>query len=218
MLLNTQCPSWLYEVKMGATTIWERWNSIHPDGSFNPANMNSLNHYAYGSIGNWLYTKLCGLEILEPGYKKFALRPQFIKGIIHAELTYKSVYGKIAIAWRCEGGKITLNTTIPANTTAELTLPEQTETLTLGSGSYRYEYATETSLEIDRYSLETPLHIILGHPAAQAIFRQYAPEFLENPMLEYVKDEPITALLAYGESMRPLFEQVLTAMNQADKR
>ena len=63
-----------------------------------------------------------------------------------------------------------------------------------------------------------PLHIILGHPAAQAIFRQYAPEFLENPMLEYVKDEPITALLAYGESMRPLFEQVLTAMNQADKR
>lgn len=173
---------------------------------------------AYGSIGNWLYTKLCGLEILELGYKKFALRPQFIKGITHAELTYESVYGKIAIAWRCEGDKITVDATVPANTTAELTLPEQTETLTLGSGSYRYEYTTETSLEIDRYSLETPLHIILEHPAAQAIFRQYAPEFLENPMLEYVKDEPITALLVYGESMRPLFEQVLTAMNQADKR
>ena len=181
LLLQEDDPSWLYEVKMGATTIWERWNSIRPDGSFNPANMNSLNHYAYGSIGNWLYTKLCGLEILEPGYKKFALRPQFIKGITHAELTYESVYGKIAIAWRCEGGKITVDATVPANTTAELTLPEQTETLTLGSGSYHYEYATETSLEIDRYSLETPLHIILEHPAAQAIFRQYAPEFLENP-------------------------------------
>ncbi len=142
---------------MGATTIWERWNSIRPDGSFNPANMNSLNHYAYGSIGNWLYTKLCGLEILEPGYKKFALRPQFIKGITHAELTYESVYGKIAIAWRCEGGKITVDATIPANTTAELTLPEQTEMLTLGSGSYHYEYATETSLEIDRF---------VGNPAA----------------------------------------------------
>ena len=74
LLLQEDDPSWLYEVKMGATTIWERWNSIRPDGSFNPANMNSLNHYAYGSIGNWLYTKLCGLEILEPGYKKFALR------------------------------------------------------------------------------------------------------------------------------------------------
>ena len=91
LLLQEDDPSWLYEVKMGATAIWERWNSIRPDGSFNPANMNSLNHYAYGSIGNWLYTKLCGLEILEPGYKKFALRPQFIKGITHAELTYESV-------------------------------------------------------------------------------------------------------------------------------
>ena len=217
LLLQEDDPSWLYEVKMGATTIWERWNSIRPDGSFNPANMNSLNHYAYGSIGNWLYTKLCGLEILEPGYKKFALRPQFIKGITHAELTYESVYGKIAIAWRCEGGKITVDATIPANTTAELTLPEQTEMLTLGSGSYHYEYATETSLEIDRYSLETPLHIILEHPAAQAIFAQYAPEFLSNPMLEYVKNEPVTALLAYGDSIKPLFEQVLAAMNQADK-
>ena len=82
---------------------------------------------------------------------------------------------------------------------------------------YHYEYATETSLKIDRYSLETPLHIILEHPAAQAIFAQYAPEFLSNPMLEYVKNEPVTALLAYGDSIKPLFEQVLAAMNQADK-
>ena len=89
--------------------------------------------------------------------------------------------------------------------------------LTLGSGSYHYEYATETSLKIDRYSLETPLHIILEHPAAQAIFAQYAPEFLSNPMLEYVKNEPVTALLAYGDSIKPLFEQVLAVMNQADK-
>lgn len=110
-----------------------------------------------------------------------------------------------------------MDATIPANTTAELTLPEQPETLTLGSGSYHYEYATETSLEIDRYSLETPLHIILEHPAAQAIFAQYAPEFLSNPMLEYVKNEPVTALLAYGDSIKPLFEQVLAVMNQADK-
>ena len=217
LLLQEDDPSWLYEVKMGATTIWERWNSIRPDGSFNPANMNSLNHYAYGSIGNWLYTKLCGLEILEPGYKKFALRPQFITGITHAELEYESVYGKIAIAWRCEGGKITVDATVPANTTAELTLPESDETLTLGSGSYHYEYATETNLLKNRYTMETALHTIMDHPVARAIFAQYCPEFLENPMLEYVKNEPVTALLAYGDSIRPLFEQVLAAMNQADK-
>ncbi|MCO7108431.1 hypothetical protein NIA69_03700 [Gemmiger formicilis] len=179
--------------------------------------MNSLNHYAYGSIGNWLYTKLCGLEILEPGYKKFALRPQFIKGITHAELTYESVYGKIAIAWRCEGGKITVDATIPVNTTAELTLPEQTETLTLGSGSYRYEYATETSLEIDRYSLETPLHIILSIRLRRQFCAVRAGVSGKSDV-GVCENEPITALLAYGESMRPLFEQVLTAMNQADKR
>ena len=67
LLLQEENPGWLYEVKMGATTVWERWNSIMPDGSFNPVNMNSLNHYAYGSIGNWLYTRLCGLRLLEPG-------------------------------------------------------------------------------------------------------------------------------------------------------
>ena len=203
---------------MGATTIWERWNSIRPDGSFNPANMNSLNHYAYGSIGNWLYTKLCGLEILEPGYKKFALRPQFVTGITRAALEYESVYGKIAIAWRCEGGKITVDATVPANTTAELTLPEQPETLTLGSGSYHYEYATETNLMKNRYTMETALHTIMDHPVARAIFAQYCPEFLENPMLEYVKNEPVTALLAYGDSIRPLFEQVLAAMNAAEDK
>ena len=110
-----------------------------------------------------------------------------------------------------------MDVTVPANTTAVLTLPESDETLTLGSGSYHYEYATETSLEIDRYTMETPLHVIMEHPVARAIFAQYAPEFLENPMLEYVKNEPVTALLAYGDSIKPLFEQVLAAMNQADK-
>lgn len=97
-------------------------------------------------------------------------------------------------------------------------LAPQTEMLTLGSGSYHYEYATKTSLEIARYTMETPLRVIMEHPVAQAIFRQYAPEFLSNPMLEYVKNEPVTALLAYGDSIKPLFEQVLAVMNQADKR
>lgn len=217
LLLQEDSPSWLYEVKMGATTIWERWNSILPDGSFNPANMNSLNHYAYGSIGNWLYTRLCGLEPVEPGYKVFAVKPQFIKGITWTHLEYESVYGKICLAWRCENGKITVDLTVPANTTALLTLPEQTETLTLGSGSYHYEYATHTRLEQDRYTLETPLHAVLKHPAARAVLAQYAPEMLDNPMLEYVINEPLSALLTYSPDARPLFEGVLAAMNAAEK-
>lgn len=217
LLLQEDSPSWLYEVKMGATTIWERWNSILPDGSFNPANMNSLNHYAYGSIGNWLYTKLAGLEMEEPGYKTFRVSPQFIKGITRVELEYESVYGKIALAWRCENGQIAVDLTVPANTTAFLKLPEKAETLTLGSGSYHYEYATETRLEQERYSLETALHTVLEHPAARAVLQQYAPEMLDNPMLQYVINEPLSALLAYSPDAKPLFEGVVTAMNAAEK-
>jgi alpha-L-rhamnosidase len=215
LLLQEENPGWLYEVKMGATTVWERWNSIMPDGSFNPANMNSLNHYAYGSIGNWIYTRLCGLRCLEPGYKSFAVTPSFIKGITWTDLSYESVYGTIRCAWRCEGGKIEVDLTVPANTTAQLTLPERDETLALGSGTYHYEYATETRLELDRYTMETPLHVMLDHPVAQPIMSQYMPEMLDNPMIEYVRNEPISALLAYAAEAKPLYEMILKAMNES---
>ena len=215
LLLQEENPGWLYEVKMGATTIWERWNSILPDGSFNPVNMNSLNHYAYGSIGYWMYTRLCGLRMIEPGYKKFAVKPAFIKGITHAEMTYESVYGTIKTAWKCENGTITVDLTVPVNTTAELTLPEKNETLTLGSGTYHYEYETETRLEQDRYTLETPLRVMLDHPAAQPVIRQYMPQMLDNPMIEYVREEPISSLLAYAPEAKPLYEMILKIMNES---
>ena len=215
LLLQEENPGWLYEVKMGATTVWERWNSIMPDGSFNPVNMNSLNHYAYGAIGNWLYTRLCGLRRLEPGYKRFAVVPGFIKGITHTELSFESVYGMIKTSWRCENRTIFIDLTVPANTTAELTLPEKGETLILGSGSYHYEYSTETRLEQDRYTLETVLRVMLEHPAAQPVIRQYMPQMLDNPMIEYVKGEPVSALLTYAPEAKPLYEMILKVMNES---
>ena len=215
LLLQEEDPGWLYEVKMGATTIWERWNSIMPDGSFNPANMNSLNHYAYGSIGNWIYTRLCGLRLIEPGYKRFAVAPAFIKGITWANLEYESVYGTIGCSWRCEKGTIAVDLTVPANTTALLTLPEKNETVELGSGSHHFEYATETRLEQDRYTLETALHVMLDHPVGRAILEQYMPEMVDNPMIQYVVNEPISSLLAYAAEAKPLYEMALKAMNDS---
>ncbi len=217
LLLQEENPGWLYEVKMGATTVWERWNSILPDGSFNPANMNSLNHYAYGSIGFWLYTRLCGLNLIEPGYKKFAVAPRFMKGITWTELTYDSVYGEIKTAWRCEKGKITVDVTVPAGASALLTLPEKEETLALGSGSYHYEYETETRLEQDRYTLEIPLRVMLEHPAAQPLLDQYMPEMKGNPMIEYVLNNPISSMLSYAPQARPLYEMILKAMNESEQ-
>ena len=217
LLLQEENPGWLYEVKMGATTVWERWNSILPDGSFNPANMNSLNHYAYGSIGYWLYTRLCGLRLLEPGYRKFAVAPRFMKGITWAELAFDSVYGEIKTAWRCEKGKITVDLTVPAGTSALLTLPEKNETLTLGSGCYHYEYETDTRLEQDRYTLEIPLRVMLEHPAAQPLLAQYMPEMKNNPMIEYVINNPISSMLRYAPQARPLYEMILKAMNESEQ-
>ena len=216
LLLQEENPGWLYEVKMGATTIWERWNSILPDGSFNPAGMNSLNHYAYGSIGKWLYSRLCGLQLIEPGYKKFAVRPGFIKGITWTKLCYESVYGTIKSSWKCENGMITVDVTVPANTVCILTLPEKEETMELGSGTYHYEYATETKLELDRYTMEIPLRVMLEHPAAQPLLKQYMPEMTDNPMIQYVMNEPISSMLAYAPQAKPLYEMILQAMNTAD--
>ena len=216
LLLQEENPGWLYEVKMGATTVWERWNSILPDGSFNPANMNSLNHYAYGSIGNWLHTRLCGLRPLEPGYRKFSVTPRFIKGITWAELKFDSVYGLIAIRWQCENGQITLDLEVPANTTAVLTLPEQPQTRELGSGKYHFAYATETDLRQGRYSLETPLRVMLEHPAARPLVEQYMPQMLDNPMIEYVLGEPVSVLLGYAPEAEPLYQMILEAMNRAE--
>lgn len=216
LLLQEENPGWLYEVKMGATTIWERWNSILPDGSFNPVNMNSLNHYAYGSIGNWLYTRLCGLRPIEPGYKHFAVSPQFIKGIPWAELSYESIYGAIKVGYRCEKGQITVDIEVPCNTTALLTLPEQAGEQELGSGKYRFTYPTDTDLTQGRYTLLTPLRVMLQHPAAKPLIEQYMPQMLDNPMLEYIINEPISTLLGYAPEAQPLYEMILQAMNDAE--
>jgi alpha-L-rhamnosidase len=101
-LLNQESyPSWLYPVKKGATTIWERWDGIKPDGGFQDAGMNSFNHYAYGAIGEWLYRVVGGIEVdpAEPGYKHVLFQPQPGGGLTTARATLDSPYGLVASAW-----------------------------------------------------------------------------------------------------------------------
>jgi len=140
IFLQEDYPSWLYPVNMGATTIWERWNSLQPDGNFASAGMNSFNHYAYGSIGSWMYQKLGGLQIIEPGYKKSRIAPMPIAGITHVKTGVNTMYGKLSCEWNIENGKINIEITVPANTSAVVKLPGKKEELTVGSGTYRYNY------------------------------------------------------------------------------
>ncbi len=127
-LLNQETyPSWLYPVKQGATTIWERWDGIKPDGSFQAASMNSFNHYAYGAIGDWLYQVVAGIEIDPdaPGYKRVLIQPQPGGGLTYANASLDSIYGRIESKWKLENNKFQLSVTIPPNTEGVVRLPAQ---------------------------------------------------------------------------------------------
>ncbi|HNM27322.1 MAG TPA: alpha-L-rhamnosidase C-terminal domain-containing protein, partial [Saprospiraceae bacterium] len=125
-LLNQKTyPSWLYPVTMGATTIWERWDGIRPDSSFEEASMNSFNHYAYGAIGDWLYRNVAGINPADDAvaYKKIVIRPRPGGGLSRAEATLASGYGPIRSSWQLEENRFSLEADIPANTTATIFIP-----------------------------------------------------------------------------------------------
>jgi len=141
MLLNRkEYPSWLYPVTQGATTIWERWDGQKPDGTFQSVGMNSFNHYAYGAIGEWLYTYVSGIQIDEqhPGYKHIILAPHPGGGLTNANAEFNSMYGKITSSWKIEGGNFMYDVEVPANATATVILPNTKEEKEIGSGKYSF--------------------------------------------------------------------------------
>jgi alpha-L-rhamnosidase len=125
LLTQESYPSWLYPVKMGATTIWERWNGIHPDSSFEPASMNSFNHYAYGAIGDWMYRVVAGIDTYEDGvgYKHIKIQPVLGAGVTQASATLKTYYGQISSSWKMAGSKLEMYIEVPANTYATVFIP-----------------------------------------------------------------------------------------------
>ncbi|CAL5869507.1 uncharacterized protein PFLUO_LOCUS3737 [Penicillium psychrofluorescens] len=129
MLLERKCPSWLYPVTMGATTMWERWDSMLPDGSIHPGQMTSFNHYALGSIVNWLHECVGGIRALEPGWKTFFIRPHPGGALDWAETRYESPYGTIKSYWiiKSDGDKkmFHLTITVPPNSMAWVLTPEK---------------------------------------------------------------------------------------------
>jgi alpha-L-rhamnosidase len=128
LLEHKEYPSWLYPITKGATTIWERWDGIKPDGSFQDKTMNSFNHYAYGAIGEWLYQVVAGVEIDErhPGYKHIIIQPHPGGSLTYAKARLESLYGTIESGWRKQDQSLTVEVEVPANTTATVRLPRAT--------------------------------------------------------------------------------------------
>ena len=205
LLLNDDYPSWLYAVKMGATTIWERWNSVLPDGSISDTGMNSLNHYAYGSIAEWMYRYMCGITPLEnsPGFKHFELKPKPFGRLSSAKASFQSASGLIKSEWTIEkNGSLTFEFTIPFNTTANITLPDAdlqmvqlngqplskgkqdgtAVTITFGAGHYVFTYMP-TKMYLLMYSTNDTVRELLQNEDTKEVLLDVLPEINENPMI-----------------------------------
>jgi alpha-L-rhamnosidase len=134
LLLQETYPSWLYPVKMGATTIWERWDSQKPDSTFQDPYMNSFNHYAYGAIGDWMYRVSAGLETMGPGYKHLVIQPHPTKKLSYSKASFESSYGTAASGWERKGTRIIVTVKIPANSVATIKLPVKSGTVVSSEG------------------------------------------------------------------------------------
>lgn len=143
LLLQRECPSWLYPVTMGATTVWERWDSLLPDGSVNPGEMTSFNHYALGAVADFLHRTVAGLAPAAPGYRRLRVAPRPGGGLTHASARLDTPYGPASVRWAVEGGGLTVWATVPAGTVAEVDLPGL-EPVEVGSGAHTFFGASPT--------------------------------------------------------------------------
>ncbi|OAP56076.1 hypothetical protein AYL99_09255 [Fonsecaea erecta] len=148
MLLSRSTPSLLYPVRMGATTIWERWNSLKPDGHMNEASMTSFNHHALGSVTSWLHECVGGIKAADPGWSTTSIEPCVNRMLSYAEVIYESAYGRIECRWKLDGDTLSIDVLVPPNTHARIVLPDardrraqgmEVDDLWVGSGRYHFE-------------------------------------------------------------------------------
>ena len=124
VFLQEEVPGWLYQVKAGATTIWERWDAIQPDGSTHPSGMNSYNHYAYGAVCQWLFEAVAGFrpDPEMPGFKHIVFEPTIIRALSPVTCSYESAAGRIEAAWELAGDRVTYRVRVPEGSTGTLVL------------------------------------------------------------------------------------------------
>nr|WP_317638239.1 family 78 glycoside hydrolase catalytic domain [Lactobacillus xylocopicola] len=214
IFLNKDFPSWLYAVDLGATTIWERWNSVLPDGSMNPEGMNSLNHYSIGAVMQWVYQQVLGLAAQKNGYQQVTFAPQFDYRLKHVQGHYKSSYGNLEVDYRLETDKnhtIKIELNIPFGQEVTVKLPRVANTvvvngaakslpLKLVSGRYTITYRPHTSY-LEYYNLAMSVNQIMADQELvtklQAISGVFT--FLKRP--ENLKTFGSNSLLELNETL-----------------
>jgi len=239
LLLQESYPGWLYSVTKGATTIWEHWDSIKPDGSLWKDDMNSFNHYAYGAIGDWMYRKLTGLDWdpTVPAFNRIRIEPMFGGNkLTYAKAAHQSMYGRIESGWQikdCKQVEVTIH--IPANCSAEVILRGanaasltesgqkanlgngilslmETETgvaLEVGSGAYRFAYPAEDIFRTN-FSEDTTIGELLTDEAAREVLGRHIPDAIQGTAMHLIKKQSLKQLSVNG--MIPFPEGLLSAI------
>jgi alpha-L-rhamnosidase len=147
LLLQTGCPSWLYAVTMGATTVWERWDSMLPDGSINPGQMTSFNHYALGAVADWLHRVVAGLAPAAPGYRELLVRPAPDRNLTAASARHRTPYGDAEASWERSQGHLRLRVVVPVGAAATVHVPGRSEPVRVGHGTHAWQTADPVAAE-----------------------------------------------------------------------
>lgn len=213
LLLQESYPGWLYSIGRGATTIWEHWDGIKPDGSFWSDDMNSFNHYAYGAIGDWLYRVVAGLDIDEtqPGFKRVRIAPHLGQGrLTHASASHRSLYGPVRSAWTVADGRVTISVQIPPNCTADVYLPDAAMDglscdgapltvgegvnacavvdggvrVEVGSGEYQFTYHRDVAQRL--FTGDSTIADVLQNLRSRNILESYVPGISTMPTMVFL--------------------------------
>ena len=190
ILLNSGFPGWLYEVDMGATTIWERWDSLLPDGTPNSDGMNSYNHYAYGSVMEFVYRRIAGIEPLEAGFKKIRVAPNPCEALNNFQAEYKSVAGVISSSYEQRDGKIVYEIEIPKGIEAEIILPNE-QPLKVCGGKHMFERKCE-DFHYAPYTPKSYVTDVFNNPKAVKAFNEVFGGIFTGSEIAWMKRDPKT--------------------------
>ena len=170
ILYNEEFPGWLYTINLGATTIWERWNSLLENGTISGTDMNSFNHYAYGSVCESIYSRIVGLRNLSPGWKNVMIKPHLNYRMKSIDFYYESISGKYEISWKWNNIKFEMNVTIPNGCNAEIILPNG-DIHNATSGKYSYEFNLDKSIT-NPFNIDTPIIDLVKNEEASKIMKE----------------------------------------------
>lgn len=200
LLLQTECPSWLYPVTMGATTIWERWDSMTPEGTVNTPIMTSFNHYALGAVADWLHRRVAGLAPTAPGYRRFSVAPLIGGGFSHAAADLMTPYGRAATTWSEHEGTFELTVIVPVGTQAQVLLPTWTEPEVCDHGTHHWSI---------------PIPAALGSGPRQVREVLDDPELFQRLLTLLQEHHAVSSANALGTRLAPFLSRPPTAILDA---